>query len=84
MCIEGFSSDSAWTKWKVRLIINIPNYSSVYINTSLNLLLLQVRKWSKKKNIQRQGEVREFYFKSGENWRFEEKSGKIEMIYMYM
>lgn len=38
----------------------------------------------KEKNIQRQGEVREFYFKSGENWRFEEKSGKIEMIYMYM
>lgn len=34
----------------------------------------------KEKNIQRQGEVREFYFKSGENWRFEEKSGRIEII----
>ena len=30
--------------------------------------------------LQGQGKVREFYFESGENSQFEEKSGKIDIL----
>ena len=65
MCIEGVSSDSAWTKWKV---IKNPNYPSVYINASLNVLSITGFLQSgngQGKNNQGEGEVREFFFESG-------------------
>ena len=42
--------------------------------------LPQVRKWSGEKNPSRSGKCRGILFWVRENWHFEEKSGKIEIL----